>query len=160
MITTLASLSEALNSQRVLQDVLNEHGFRHEKVNLPHLEVELLPNVTKPSDIIKPYIGGETYTMILATGAPQSSLATPSMLMCTTWPTKTKFNPSLSRATGASTTPTAKIDLSGQGRDIYPTTVRGIMRMPSRWCAFNGDRRDMEKLDWACKKSDCTTTSP
>lgn len=58
--------------------------------------------------------------------------------------------------------PKYKIDLSGQGRDIYPTTVRGIMRMPSRWCAFNGDRRDMEKvkaqLDWACQKSDCTST--
>ncbi|XP_057784273.1 glucan endo-1,3-beta-glucosidase 8-like [Salvia miltiorrhiza] len=58
--------------------------------------------------------------------------------------------------------PKYKIDLTGQGRDIYPTVVRGVMRMPSRWCVYSGDRRDMAKvraqLDWACSNSDCTST--
>ena len=58
--------------------------------------------------------------------------------------------------------PKYKIDLTGQGRDIYPTTVRGIMRMPNRWCVFNGDHGSIQKvkeqLDYACSQSDCTST--
>lgn len=54
-------MSEALNVHRLLQDVLNERGFGHVKVNHQHLEGELIPNVTKPSefefrDAIKPYM--------------------------------------------------------------------------------------------------------
>ncbi|KAH6818738.1 hypothetical protein C2S51_002341 [Perilla frutescens var. frutescens] len=60
--------------------------------------------------------------------------------------------------------PKYKIDLSGQGRDIFPTTVRGIMRMPHRWCVFNGNDTDLEKVrnqsEVACKQGDCTTLSP
>ncbi|KAH6779658.1 hypothetical protein C2S52_010895 [Perilla frutescens var. hirtella] len=58
--------------------------------------------------------------------------------------------------------PKYKIDLSGQGRDIYPTTVKGIMRMPDRWCVFNGDLSDPykvnEELKWACDHTDCSST--
>lgn len=60
--------------------------------------------------------------------------------------------------------PKYKIDLSGRGRDIFPTTARGIMRMPERWCVFNGDMSDMKKVEEqvsiACTKGDCTTLSP
>ncbi|XP_057784541.1 glucan endo-1,3-beta-glucosidase 8-like [Salvia miltiorrhiza] len=60
--------------------------------------------------------------------------------------------------------PKYKIDLSGKGRDIYPSTVRGIMRMPDRWCVFSGDKSDMGKVEKQVKKActigDCTTLSP
>ena len=53
------------------------------------------------------------------------------------------------------------IDLSGQGRDIRPTEVRGIMRMPQRWCMFNRDFANMTKVDNhfqnACSVADCTS---
>ncbi|KAH6779655.1 hypothetical protein C2S52_010892 [Perilla frutescens var. hirtella] len=57
--------------------------------------------------------------------------------------------------------PKFKIDLTGQGRNIYPTSAKGIMRMPERWCVFNGNQTDymkvMEQLDFACTKSDCSS---
>ncbi|KAH6769863.1 hypothetical protein C2S52_014666 [Perilla frutescens var. hirtella] len=60
--------------------------------------------------------------------------------------------------------PKYKIDLTGQGRDIYPVTAKGIMHMPHRWCLFNGDRSDMEKVnrlfEWACSHSDCSSLAP
>ncbi|EYU18673.1 hypothetical protein ABFS82_10G158400 [Erythranthe guttata] len=60
--------------------------------------------------------------------------------------------------------PKFKIDLSGQGRDIYPARAKGIMRMPQRWCVFNGDKRDSFKVkaqfDDACLRADCTSLSP
>ncbi|KAG8377228.1 hypothetical protein BUALT_Bualt08G0006500 [Buddleja alternifolia] len=60
--------------------------------------------------------------------------------------------------------PKFKIDLAGQGRDIYPTRAVGIMRMPGRWCVFNGESEDTEKVtqlfNYACKKSDCTSLVP
>ncbi|KAL7138410.1 hypothetical protein ABFS83_10G161700 [Erythranthe nasuta] len=60
--------------------------------------------------------------------------------------------------------PKFKIDLSGQGRDIYPARAKGIMRMPQRWCVFNGDTRDEIKVkaqfDDACLRADCTSLSP
>lgn len=56
--------------------------------------------------------------------------------------------------------PKYKLDLSGQGRDVYPADAKGIKRMPERWCVFNGDRSDVEKLrrqiSHACAKADCT----
>ena len=57
----LGPLIKALESQRLLQDVLNERGFGHIKVNFPHIDMELVSNVTKPSesdfyDIIKPHM--------------------------------------------------------------------------------------------------------
>ncbi|KAG6427113.1 hypothetical protein SASPL_111353 [Salvia splendens] len=33
-----------------------------------------------------------------------------------------------------------------RGRDIYPTTVKGIMHMPKRWCVFNGNSTDKDKV--------------
>lgn len=57
--------------------------------------------------------------------------------------------------------PKFKIDLTGQGRDIYPTSVKRIMRMPKRWCVFNGNRTDYQRVkaqvDYACAKSDCSS---
>ncbi|KAG6414143.1 hypothetical protein SASPL_126861 [Salvia splendens] len=39
------------------------------------------------------------------------------------------------------------------GRDIYPSSAKGIMRMPEWWCVFNGNRTDylmvMKQLDYA-----------
>ena len=60
-MATLAPLTEALNTQRLLQDVLIERGFGHVKVIIQHLEAEVSPNVIKPSefefhDVIKPYM--------------------------------------------------------------------------------------------------------
>ncbi|EPS59076.1 hypothetical protein M569_15731, partial [Genlisea aurea] len=57
-----------------------------------------------------------------------------------------------------------KIDLSGEGRDIYPTVARGIVSMPKRWCVFNGDKSNLtrvkEQFDFVCQKADCTSLSP
>ncbi|KAG6427112.1 hypothetical protein SASPL_111352 [Salvia splendens] len=60
--------------------------------------------------------------------------------------------------------PKFKVDLSGRGRDIYPTTVKGIMHMPKRWCVFNGNSTDKDKVrrqvERTCAKGDCTTLAP
>jgi hypothetical protein len=59
--------------------------------------------------------------------------------------------------------PKYKIDLSGQGRDIYPTSARGLSLMPERWCVFNGDNTNTskvrEQVNLACSKADCTSAS-
>ncbi|XP_042002035.1 glucan endo-1,3-beta-glucosidase 8-like [Salvia splendens] len=271
LTTSSASLSEAVNAHRVLQDVLNKRGFGHVKVNFQHLESELIPNVTKPSefefsDTIKPYmiqhlqflrenndalqldiipifdvvnynfdpsfafpdnasslviqdVNGAVYNNVVewrydsflwaveklnfsdipidisllgwpTDGFPGANASNAEYFYkhALTWLASNRGTPKrpgrpinvnvhsladehkiqslpftrhfgIYRSNGQ---PKYKIDLSGQGRDIYPTTVRGIMRMPDRWCAFNGDRRDMGKvqaqLNWACKQSDCTST--
>ncbi|CAH9147248.1 unnamed protein product [Cuscuta epithymum] len=58
-------------------------------------------------------------------------------------------------------TPKFKIDFSGQGRDIYPWAAKGMVKMPSRWCIFNGDQSNLSKVDeqvkFACNKSDCSS---
>ncbi|KAG6429101.1 hypothetical protein SASPL_107140 [Salvia splendens] len=60
--------------------------------------------------------------------------------------------------------PKFKIDLTGLGRDIYPSSAKGIMKMPERWCVFNGNRADYpmveKQLKYACKNSDCSSVSP
>ncbi|CAI9758278.1 unnamed protein product [Fraxinus pennsylvanica] len=60
--------------------------------------------------------------------------------------------------------PKYKIDFTGQGRDIFPTTARGVTRMPQRWCIFNGDVSNVTKLktefQMACQKADCTPLAP
>ncbi|KAL3637200.1 hypothetical protein CASFOL_019499 [Castilleja foliolosa] len=60
--------------------------------------------------------------------------------------------------------PKYKIDLSGQGRDIYPAKARGIQRMPDRWCMFNGDMTNVsrvkEQVAKACDGADCTAMAP
>ncbi|XP_047944594.1 glucan endo-1,3-beta-glucosidase 8-like [Salvia hispanica] len=270
----LGPLIKALESQRLLQDVLNERGFGHIKVNFPHIDMELVSNVTKPSesdfyDIIKPHMiqhlqflrennapfqvesipiinaalnnfdpsfafpgnastqvikdtNGAVYTNIVEwqydsyvwaleklnfsdirvdysmlgwptdgyTGANFSS-AEYFYKHLLPWVSSDKGTPKrpghpinvnvhsltdehkmllsypfarhwgIYRSNGQ---PKYKIDLSGQGRDMYPTTVRGIMHMPNRWCAFNGERRDIGKvraqLERACIGSDCTSTYP
>ncbi|KAJ8562747.1 hypothetical protein K7X08_031199 [Anisodus acutangulus] len=56
--------------------------------------------------------------------------------------------------------PKYKIDFSLQDRDVYPTQAKGIVKMPNRWCNFNGDKSDMNSVnmnyDLACKAADCT----
>lgn len=60
--------------------------------------------------------------------------------------------------------PKYKIDLTGQGRDINPSTIKGIMRMARRWCVFNGDRHDFERVNylfkWTCNQTDCSSLAP
>ncbi|CAI9753112.1 unnamed protein product [Fraxinus pennsylvanica] len=60
--------------------------------------------------------------------------------------------------------PKYKIDFTGQGHDIFPTTARGVTRMPQRWCIFNGDVNNITALktefDKACQKADCTPLAP
>ncbi|XP_060183334.1 glucan endo-1,3-beta-glucosidase 8-like [Lycium barbarum] len=56
--------------------------------------------------------------------------------------------------------PKYKIDFSLQDRDKYPTEAKGIVKMPSRWCKFNGDKSNMNSVNknynLACEKADCT----
>ncbi|KAL7131470.1 hypothetical protein ABFS83_12G005100 [Erythranthe nasuta] len=60
--------------------------------------------------------------------------------------------------------PKFNIDFTGQGRDIFPTTAKGVVMMPKRWCVFNGDTSNLTKVKYevedACKVGDCTTLSP
>ncbi|KAL2498697.1 O-Glycosyl hydrolase family 17 protein [Abeliophyllum distichum] len=60
--------------------------------------------------------------------------------------------------------PKFKIDLSGQGRDIYPTMAKGVTYMPKRWCIFNGDISNLTKVKYefesACQVGDCTSLAP
>ncbi|KAL2540211.1 O-Glycosyl hydrolase family 17 protein [Abeliophyllum distichum] len=60
--------------------------------------------------------------------------------------------------------PKYKIDISGQGRDIYPTTAEGVTYMPKRWCIFNGDVSNAPKVkmafETACAEGDCTSLMP
>ncbi|KAL6502623.1 hypothetical protein OROHE_024276 [Orobanche hederae] len=60
--------------------------------------------------------------------------------------------------------PKYKIDFTGQGRDIFPTTAKGVIMMPKRWCIFNEDTKNLtkvkEQLNFACRRADCTTLSP
>ncbi|CAA0812794.1 O-Glycosyl hydrolases family 17 protein [Striga hermonthica] len=64
--------------------------------------------------------------------------------------------------------PKYRIDLTGQGRDIFPVNARGIMRMPQRWCMLDhekaaGDRTKVQvQYEKACgpKGGDCTSLAP
>ncbi|KAG8372033.1 hypothetical protein BUALT_Bualt12G0024600 [Buddleja alternifolia] len=61
--------------------------------------------------------------------------------------------------------PKFKIDFSGQGRDIFPTKARGIVRMPKRWCVYNGEKENnkeivMQEFQYACNATDCTKLAP
>ncbi|KAL7138413.1 hypothetical protein ABFS83_10G162000 [Erythranthe nasuta] len=62
--------------------------------------------------------------------------------------------------------PKYKIDLSGQGRDIFPARAKGIMRMPERWCVYRENMkgynksRVIEEFKYACKRADCTSLAP
>ncbi|KAK4373596.1 hypothetical protein RND71_008980 [Anisodus tanguticus] len=62
--------------------------------------------------------------------------------------------------------PKYKIDFSMQDRDSEPTTAKGTVKMPNRWCRyndniFNGSKEKvMEHVNYTCSKSDCTLLSP
>lgn len=60
--------------------------------------------------------------------------------------------------------PKYNIDFSGEGRNIKPVSGKGITHMPKRWCVFNNETIDMEKIkthyDNACNVSDCTSMAP
>ncbi|KZV37863.1 hypothetical protein F511_31206 [Dorcoceras hygrometricum] len=57
--------------------------------------------------------------------------------------------------------PKFMVDLSGQGRDIYPSNGKGVIHMPNRWCVFYGNIDDPRKVEamgkMACNKSDCSS---
>ncbi|XP_057784393.1 glucan endo-1,3-beta-glucosidase 8-like isoform X2 [Salvia miltiorrhiza] len=59
--------------------------------------------------------------------------------------------------------PKYRIDLSGRGRNVYPVRMGGIMRMPGRWCIFNGNKTNIfyvrSQLEAACLKGDCSSTT-
>ncbi|MCD7450062.1 hypothetical protein HAX54_003277 [Datura stramonium] len=57
--------------------------------------------------------------------------------------------------------PKYKIDFTMQDRDIKPTVAKGTVRMPNRWCVFDGKTDHNETLvlqdyDYACNDSDCS----
>ncbi|KAL2246537.1 UNVERIFIED_CONTAM: Glucan endo-1,3-beta-glucosidase 5 [Sesamum indicum] len=60
--------------------------------------------------------------------------------------------------------PKYKIDFSGAHRDIYPTTAKGVVLMPKRWCVFKGDKTNLTKVEnqvsRACAEADCTSLLP
>ncbi|XP_073015709.1 glucan endo-1,3-beta-glucosidase 8-like [Primulina eburnea] len=57
--------------------------------------------------------------------------------------------------------PKYRIDFSGKGRDLYPSTAKGVIFMPNRWCVFNGNLDDPGKVEYmkilACNESDCSS---
>ncbi|KZV16590.1 glucan endo-1,3-beta-glucosidase 8-like [Dorcoceras hygrometricum] len=57
--------------------------------------------------------------------------------------------------------PKYKIDLSGKGRDILPSTAKGVIQMPNRWCVFNKNNDDPMLVEtmknMACNVSDCSS---
>ncbi|PIN13142.1 Glucan endo-1,3-beta-D-glucosidase [Handroanthus impetiginosus] len=59
--------------------------------------------------------------------------------------------------------PKYKIDFTGEGRDIYPTTAKGVVLMPKRWCTYHGQSKNLTKIkkqfELACKEADCTSLS-
>ncbi|KAL0395567.1 UNVERIFIED_CONTAM: Glucan endo-1,3-beta-glucosidase 5 [Sesamum calycinum] len=60
--------------------------------------------------------------------------------------------------------PKYKIDFSGAHRDMYPTTAKGVVFMPKRWCVFKGDKTNLTKVEnqvqRACAEADCTSLLP
>ncbi|KAL0395566.1 UNVERIFIED_CONTAM: Glucan endo-1,3-beta-glucosidase 5 [Sesamum calycinum] len=60
--------------------------------------------------------------------------------------------------------PKYKIDFSGAHRDMYPTTAKGVVFMPKRWCMFKGDKTNLTKVAnqvrRACAEADCTSLLP
>ncbi|XP_073153479.1 glucan endo-1,3-beta-glucosidase 5-like [Henckelia pumila] len=57
--------------------------------------------------------------------------------------------------------PKYEIDFSGQGRNVLPSKAKGVIFMPKRWCIFNGNFDDRQKVDnmtrMACNESDCSS---
>ncbi|KAG8368978.1 hypothetical protein BUALT_Bualt15G0102400 [Buddleja alternifolia] len=60
--------------------------------------------------------------------------------------------------------PKFPLDFTGSGHDKMPVGAKGVKYQESRWCAFNSDIKNMEKiqenLDYACTRADCTTLDP
>uniref|UniRef100_M1BAY0 Glucan endo-1,3-beta-glucosidase 5 n=1 Tax=Solanum tuberosum TaxID=4113 RepID=M1BAY0_SOLTU len=57
--------------------------------------------------------------------------------------------------------PKYKIDFTMQDRDVKPTIAKGTVRMPNRWCVFDGktdhnETQVLQDYDYACGESDCT----
>lgn len=60
--------------------------------------------------------------------------------------------------------PKFEIDLTGQGRkNVYPTAMGGILRMPRRWCVYNGNNTNLfdvrTKVEEVCRDTDCSSTA-
>ncbi|CAH9132949.1 unnamed protein product [Cuscuta epithymum] len=60
--------------------------------------------------------------------------------------------------------PKFPIDISGNGRTVYPTEAKGTVKSPSRWCIFKGDMSNKALVEAqvaaACNMSDCTELLP
>ncbi|CAA0812790.1 Glucan endo-1-3-beta-glucosidase 8 [Striga hermonthica] len=61
--------------------------------------------------------------------------------------------------------PKYRVDLTGQGRVMFPARARGIRRMPKRWCVLGpmedeDDKRVEEAYQFACATGDCTSMYP
>ncbi|MCD7464164.1 hypothetical protein HAX54_052224 [Datura stramonium] len=67
--------------------------------------------------------------------------------------------------------PKYKIDFSMEDHDSEPTTAKGTVKMPNRWCKYKDHHQHMvngssnkdqviEQVNFACSKSDCTLLSP
>ncbi|KAF9592066.1 hypothetical protein IFM89_011816 [Coptis chinensis] len=57
--------------------------------------------------------------------------------------------------------PKFPMDLSGQGQKRYLTAAKNVEYLPTEWCVFNPNARDLSKLgdniNYACTFSDCTS---
>nr|GLL31779.1 glucan endo-1,3-beta-glucosidase 8-like [Ipomoea trifida] len=61
-------------------------------------------------------------------------------------------------------TPKFEIDFSGKGRKVIPPAAKGIVKLPLRWCIFNGDLSNTTNVEvhmqFACNVSDCSSLQP
>uniref|UniRef100_A0A5B6YRB0 glucan endo-1,3-beta-D-glucosidase n=1 Tax=Davidia involucrata TaxID=16924 RepID=A0A5B6YRB0_DAVIN len=57
--------------------------------------------------------------------------------------------------------PKFAMDFSGQGHDKLPVGAKGVQYLPSQWCVFNKDIKNMSlvpaNINYACAQSDCTS---
>ncbi|XP_019163522.1 PREDICTED: glucan endo-1,3-beta-glucosidase 8-like [Ipomoea nil] len=61
-------------------------------------------------------------------------------------------------------TPKFEIDFSGKGRKVLPPAAKGTVKLPLRWCVFNGNVTNEKHVELhmqaACNFSDCTSLQP
>ncbi|XP_021758964.1 glucan endo-1,3-beta-glucosidase 8-like [Chenopodium quinoa] len=57
--------------------------------------------------------------------------------------------------------PKFPMDLNGKGNDKMPIGAKGVQYMESKWCIFNTDAKNQDKIvgsvEYACSRSDCTS---
>nr|GLL31780.1 glucan endo-1,3-beta-glucosidase 8-like [Ipomoea trifida] len=61
-------------------------------------------------------------------------------------------------------TPKFEIDFSGKGRKVIPPAAKGTVKLPLRWCIFNGNLSNLKYAEYhmqaACNVSDCSSLQP